>query len=106
MILVLKKLAVTKKNEILPKITADHNPVLWTMKNMKSTYLWQLNLLHSQEVLSMVKNETKSYFEMNLEHDVSIHNVWDAYKVVLRGILMKLNYEQKKKINTLQELIK
>lgn len=62
------------------------------------TYFWRLNedLLRSQEVINKVKLETKGYFEINLEKEVSIQYVWDAYKAVLRGIIMKLNYEQKK----------
>lgn len=77
----------------------DHNPVLWTMKNMKLTYLWRLNedLLRSQKVVNKVKTETKDYFERNLGKAVSIQNVWDAYKAVLRGILMKLYHEPKRK---------
>lgn len=37
----------------------------------------------------------RAYFKLNLGKEVSIQKVWDAFKAVIRGILMKMEYEYK-----------
>lgn len=89
----------TKKLEILPQLLLDHNPVLWIGKDKEIKYQWRLNerLLSKEENVQKLKDETVNYFRTNLGTGVSIQVVWDAYKAVLRGILMKMGYDYKKK---------
>lgn len=86
-----------KKVEILPKIRVDHNPVMWVGKDLNSSYQWRLNeqLLSREEKMKKLREETKNYFKENLDREVSLQNVWDAYKAVMRGVLIKMNYERK-----------
>lgn len=62
-----------------------------------------------EEIVNQLKKETKEYFDINLNKDINIQTVWDAYKAVLRGSLIKLNVEHKKKkekkVKELQDLI-
>lgn len=107
-----KELSVlTKKIEILPKVASDHNPLMWSTGTRKASFMWRINedLLNSEETVEQLKKETKEYFKLNLNNDVNICVVWDAYKAILRGLLMKFNWEKKKKkeikLKEIQELI-
>ena len=55
-----------------------------TVRNMNT---WKLNsmLLKNQWVTEEIKEEIKSYLETNDNENMTIHNLWDAAKAVLRG---------------------
>lgn len=53
--------------------------------------------MNSEDTVSQLKKETKEYFDISLNKEVNVKIVWDVYKSVLRGSLIKLNIEHKKK---------
>lgn len=55
------------------------------------------DLLNLEEIMEQLKKNAVEYFKYNLDKEVNIQVIWDAYKAVLREILIKLNSEQKKK---------
>ena len=42
-------------------------------------------LLDNQEITEEIKNKTKTYLETNDNENMTIQNLWDAAKAVLRG---------------------
>ena len=70
-------------------------------KNVKNTNIWRLNntLLNNQEIPEEIKEEIKKYLEM------TIQNLWDAAKAVLRGkfiaIQVYLKKQEKSQVNNL-----
>lgn len=96
----------------MPRIVSDLSLILWVGKSKKRSYIWRLNeeMLNSSKVVEQIKKETKDYFELNLDKEVDIQTVWDAYKAIIRGIPIKLASEQKKnrekRIKELQVMIK
>lgn len=103
---------LTKKVEILSKILADHNPIIWVGKQLNYKYQWRINeqLLSKEENLERLKEETRNFLKINLGNEVAIHCVWDMYKAYMRGILMKMNHEyqknREKKIKDIQDIIR
>lgn len=89
----------TKKIKILPKVASDHNPIMWISRPRKKRFIWRMNedLLNLEEIMEQLKKNAVEYFKYNLDKEVNIQVIWDAYKAVLREILIKLNSEQKKK---------
>lgn len=67
----------------------------------KQRYIWHLNegLLNSQQIVEQLKAGTRNYIEVNLGNEESIQVVWDVDKAVVRGLLMKLNYEAQEESN-------
>ena len=96
-----------KKIEIISSIFSDHNAMRLEInywgKNVKKTSTWRLNntLLNSQESTE----EIKKYLETNYNKNMTIQNLWDAAKAVLRGkfiaIQAYLKKEEKSQINNL-----
>ena len=58
-------------------------------KNLKNTNTWRLNntLLNNQEITEENEEEIKKYLETNDNENMTIENLWDAAKAVLRGSL-------------------
>lgn len=86
---------------------ADHNPVMWVGKEFKSKYQWKLNeqLLGRKKNLQKLKDETNKQTKNNLGNEVPSLCVWDTYKVVIQGILIKMNYEYRRnKEKEIQEM--
>ena len=56
-------------------------------KNVKKTNTWRLNntLLNNQEITEEIKEEIKKYLEKDYSKIMTIQNLWDAAKAVLRG---------------------
>ena len=77
-----------KKIEIVPSIFSNHNTmkldISYRKKSVKNTNTWRQNntLLNTQEITE----EIKKYLETNdSENTMTIQNLWDAVKAVLRG---------------------
>ena len=100
-----------KKTEIISSIFSDHNAMRLEMnyreKNVKNTNTWKLNntLRNNQEITEEIKEEIKKYLETNGNESMTIQNVWDAAKAVLRGkfiaIQSYLKKQEKSQINNL-----
>ena len=56
-------------------------------KNVKNTNTWRLNntLLNNQEITEEIKEGIKIYLETNDNENMTIQNLWNAAKAVLRG---------------------
>ena len=76
-------------------------------KNVKNTNSCRLNntLLNNEEITEEIKEENKKYLETNDNENMTIQNLWDAAKVVLRRkfitIQSYLKKQEKSQINNL-----
>ena len=64
----------------------------------KHTKTWKLNnmLLNSEWINNEIKEEIKRYLETNENEDITIQNLWDTGKAILRGKFIALQaYFQK-----------
>ena len=105
------RLSKFKKIEIISNIFSDHNAmrleINYREKNVKNTNTWRLNntLLNNQEIAEEIKKEIKKYLETNDNENMTIQNIWDAAKAVLRGkfitIQSYLKKQEKSQINNL-----
>ena len=53
-------------------------------------------LLNNQEITEEIKEEIKKYLETNDNENATIQNLWDAPKVVLRGMFTVIQAYLKK----------
>ena len=55
-------------------------------KSVKNTHTWRVNntLLNNQEITEEIKEEIKKYLETNDNENMTMQNLWDAAKAVLR----------------------
>ena len=100
-----------KKMEIISSIFSNHSAMILEMnyrgKNVKNTNTWRLNttLLNNQEITEEIKEEIKKYLERYDNENMTIQNLWDAAKAVLRGkfiaIQSYLKKQEKSQINNL-----
>ena len=80
-----------KKIEIISNIFSDHNTMRlernYREKSLKNTNTRRLNntLLNNQEITEEIKGEIKKYLQTNDNESMTIQNLWDAAKAVLRG---------------------
>ena len=67
-------------------------------KNIKNTKTCRLNntLLNNQEITEEIKEEIKKYLETNDNENMTIQNLQDAAKAVLRGKLIAIQAYLKK----------
>jgi hypothetical protein len=88
-----------KKTEIIPCILSDHNALKLELNNKnnskKHVNRWKLNstLLNDQ---CEIKDEIKSFLEINENENMTYQNLWDTAKAVLRGKLIAMNTYIKK----------
>ena len=91
-----------KKIEIVSNIFSDHNAmrlgINYKEKNVKNTKTWRLNniLLNNQEITEEIKEEIKKYLGTNDNENMTIQNLWDATKAVLRGKFITIQAYLKK----------
>lgn len=90
---------LTKKVEIMPRVNSDHNPMLWKGTSGNRKKRWRMNeeLLNKKENVEHLHRETKHYIQANVDNEVEIRKVWDAYKAVMGGNLISLNSKEKKR---------
>ena len=95
-------LSKLKKIKIISSIFSDHNAMRLEMnyreKNVKNTNTWRLNntLLNNQEITEEIKERIKKYLETNDNENMTIQNLWDAAKAVLRGKFIAIQVYLKK----------
>ena len=69
--------------------------------------MWRLNnmLLNNQWISEEIKEEIKKYLEANDNEDMTLQNLWDAAKAILRGkfiaIQAHLTKQEKAQMNKL-----
>ena len=56
-------------------------------KTIRNTNTWRLNntFLNNQQVPEEIKRKIKTFLETNDDENMTIQNLWDAAKAVLRG---------------------
>uniref|UniRef100_H3AFP7 Reverse transcriptase domain-containing protein n=1 Tax=Latimeria chalumnae TaxID=7897 RepID=H3AFP7_LATCH len=89
------------------RLISDHAPVLitWSPSAInESSKRWRLNasLLTDETFQSTLKDEVKTFLEINSKGDQPWHLIWDALKAFVRGILISKATIKKKSRNLLQ----
>jgi hypothetical protein len=80
-----------KKIEIILCILSDHNALKLELNNKNNTRKyrnnWKLNntLLNDQWVTDEIKEEIKSFLEVNENENMTYQNLWDTARAVLIG---------------------
>lgn len=72
---------------------SDHGLITVTFSPVSAGYLertWRLNesLLDDNRVVEALSHKIKTYFEMNVQGEVSEQAIWEAHKSVIRGELI------------------
>uniref|UniRef100_H9GU51 exodeoxyribonuclease III n=1 Tax=Anolis carolinensis TaxID=28377 RepID=H9GU51_ANOCA len=97
------------KIQILARDLSDHCPLILEINRRYTTRKWRLdgNLIKQEEDIIKIKAMTKEYFKLNNTAGMKPQIVWDAYKAVARGFLIKLKAEKRKQKEALwNKLIK
>ena len=73
-------------------------------KTVKNTNTGGINnmLLNNQWIIEEVKEEMKKYLETNENENMTIQNLWDAAKAVLRGKFIEIKSYLRKQENLKQ----
>uniref|UniRef100_A0A8C0T0Z3 RNA-directed DNA polymerase n=3 Tax=Canis lupus TaxID=9612 RepID=A0A8C0T0Z3_CANLF len=80
-----------QKIGIVPCIFSDHNALKLELNHNKkfgrTSNTWRLRtiLLKDERVNQEIKEELKRFMETNENEDITVQNLWDAAKAVLRG---------------------
>ena len=79
------------KIDIVSSIFSDHNTmrldINYKKKTVRNTNTWRLNnmLLNNQQVTEEIKRKIKKFLDKNDNENMTIQNLWDTAKTVLRG---------------------
>uniref|UniRef100_A0A803TUD7 Reverse transcriptase domain-containing protein n=1 Tax=Anolis carolinensis TaxID=28377 RepID=A0A803TUD7_ANOCA len=84
--------------KILNRDLSDHCPLFLEINKKMTPKKWRLNdnLLKKEEDLEKIKGMIKEYFGFNDITETKPQIIWDAFKAVLRGSLIKLNANKRK----------
>ena len=96
-----------KKIEITSSIFSNQNAmrlgINYKKKAVTNTKTWRLNntFLNNQQVTKKIKREIKKFLETSDNKNMTIQNLWDAAKAVLRGKFIAIQSYLKKQKKTL-----
>ena len=100
-----------KKIEIISSIFSDHNTmrldINYKKKSIRNTNTWRLNntFLNNQQVTEEIKREIIKFLETNDNENMTIQNLWDKAKAVLRRKLIAIqSYLQKQEKHRIDNL--
>ena len=67
-------------------------------KTIENTNMWRLNNtpLNNQQITEEIKKEIKIWIETNENENMTIQNLWDSVKAVLRGRFIAIQAYLKK----------
>ena len=67
-------------------------------KTVRNTNTWRLNntFLNNQQVTEEIEKKIKKFLETNDNENMTIQNLWDAAKAVLRGTFIAIQSYLKK----------
>ena len=88
--------------EIISSIFSEYNAMKLEINHKKNTEkltkTWKLNnmLLNNEWVTNEIKEEIKTYLETNEKEDITIQNLWDTGKAILREKFIALQAYLKK----------
>ena len=71
-------------------------------KSVRNTNTWRINntFLNNQQVPEEIKRKIKTFLETNDDENMTIQNLWDAAKAVLRGKFVAIqSYHNKQEKN-------
>jgi hypothetical protein len=91
------KLQQYNKIEIIPCILSDHNAIKLELNNKNNSrkYVnnWKLNntLLVDEWVIDKIKEEIKSFLEVNENENTTYQKLWDSTKAVLKGKFISMS---------------
>ena len=92
-----------KKSKIIPCIFSDHNAMKVEINHKKkfgkTANTWRLKniLLKNEWVNQEIKEKRKKYMEANENENMTVQNLWDAAKAVIRGKYIAIEGFLKKK---------
>uniref|UniRef100_A0A803TJL4 Reverse transcriptase domain-containing protein n=1 Tax=Anolis carolinensis TaxID=28377 RepID=A0A803TJL4_ANOCA len=95
----------TEKVEFLPRVFADHNPMLLQLKGgFWERKPWRLNdyILKDQKIKEKIRLGIQNYIKENGKEDIAVKTVWDAGKAVIRGLLIQQHANWCKRKNNIQ----
>uniref|UniRef100_A0A803SUT6 Reverse transcriptase domain-containing protein n=1 Tax=Anolis carolinensis TaxID=28377 RepID=A0A803SUT6_ANOCA len=84
----------TEKIELLPRVLADHNPILMKLRvGYKRNRAWRMNdyILKIKSHREKIRMGINNYFKDNAKEEMKEGIVWDAGKAVIRGLLIQQN---------------
>jgi hypothetical protein len=101
-----------KKIEVTICILFDHNEIKLELNNRRTSRIytnnWRLNntLLSNQWVMGEIREEIKSFLEVNKNENTTYQNLWDTAKAVLRGKFITMSaYIKMSKRSQINDLI-
>lgn len=82
----------------MPKILADHNPIIWKNASKKERR-WRLSgaLLLQDKVIQQCKKDLMEYFSINNATETTTTTMWEVSKPHIRGTLLAIAARKKKR---------
>jgi hypothetical protein len=86
-----------KKTEIIPCILSDHNALKLEIINKNSSKnhanTWKLNntLSNDKWLIDEIKEEIKSFLDINENENMTYENLWDTTKAVMTGKFISMS---------------
>ena len=103
-------LTLIKEINILPTILSDHSPVemtLWQRRSGSRRWRTDNNILKDPNIVKMISDDLRRFFQTNNTPGVSEETIWDAGKAYLRGrIISYTAMIKKRRLQRMEEIMK